>query len=39
MYNRYVDGLGTWTPDDEAMYDTVGARLATHGYDEGPMGA
>jgi uncharacterized peroxidase-related enzyme len=39
MYNRYVDGLGTWTPDDEAMYDTAGARLATHGYDEGLTGA
>jgi uncharacterized peroxidase-related enzyme len=35
MYNRYVDGLGTWTPDDEAMYDTMGAHLATHGY--GPV--
>jgi uncharacterized peroxidase-related enzyme len=33
MYNRYVDGLGTWTPDDEAMYETMGARLATHGYE------
>jgi uncharacterized peroxidase-related enzyme len=32
MYNRYVDGLGTWTPDDQAMYDTMGARLAEHGY-------
>src|SRR4030095_1014770 len=28
MYNRYVDGLGTWTPDDEAMYDMMGAQLA-----------
>src|SRR5690349_20713582 len=33
MYNRYVDGLGTWTPDDQAMYDIMGARLATHGYE------
>jgi uncharacterized peroxidase-related enzyme len=32
MYNRYVDGLGTWAPDDQQMYDTMGARLAKHGY-------
>jgi len=34
MFNRYVDGLGTWAPDDEAMYEMVGAKLATEGYDE-----
>lgn len=32
MYNRYVDGLATWTPQDEAMYDQHGAELATRGY-------
>jgi len=21
MYNRFVDGLGTWQPDDEPLYD------------------
>ncbi len=24
MYNRYVDGLGTWQPHDEAMYAQMG---------------
>lgn len=32
MYNRYVDGLGTWQPRDQPMYDTMGERLASHGY-------
>ena len=32
MYNRYVEGLGTWAPDDEAMYESMGARLAKNGY-------
>lgn len=32
MYNRYVDGLATWAPDDAAMYDQHGAELATQGY-------
>jgi uncharacterized peroxidase-related enzyme len=32
MYNRYVDGLATWTPRDPALYDEMGARLATQGY-------
>ena len=32
MFNRYVDGLATWTPDDPAMYDMMGERLATVGY-------
>ncbi|MGE3618192.1 MAG: carboxymuconolactone decarboxylase family protein [Gemmatimonadales bacterium] len=32
MYNRYVDGLGTWAPDDAGMYTQMGARLAEHGY-------
>ncbi len=32
MYNRYVDGLGTWAPDHQAMYETMGARLAADGY-------
>ncbi len=32
MYNRYVDGLATWTPRDESLYDQHGAELATRGY-------
>jgi alkylhydroperoxidase/carboxymuconolactone decarboxylase family protein YurZ len=32
MYNRYVDGLGTWQPEDQTMYATMGKHLAEHGY-------
>ena len=32
MYNRYVDGLGTWQPRDEAMYQERGKRVARDGY-------
>jgi uncharacterized peroxidase-related enzyme len=32
MYNRYVDGLGTWQPHDESMYAAMGQHLATEGY-------
>lgn len=32
MYNRYVDGLGTWTPTDLSLYDQMGERLANQGY-------
>jgi len=32
MYNRYVDGLGTWQPDDPEMYAQMGKQLAAHGY-------
>ena len=32
MYNRYVDGLGTWQPQDESMYAAMGEHLATEGY-------
>jgi uncharacterized peroxidase-related enzyme len=32
MFNRYVDGLATWTPTDPAIYDRIGAALATRGY-------
>ncbi len=32
MYNRYVDGLATWQPEDPAMYASMGQHLATHGY-------
>jgi uncharacterized peroxidase-related enzyme len=32
MYNRYVDGLGTWQPQDPEMYSSMGEHLAAHGY-------
>ncbi len=32
MYNRYVDGLGTWQPDDPGLYAQMGQHLAEHGY-------
>lgn len=32
MFNRYVDGLATWTPDEPAVYEKIGKRLATKGY-------
>ena len=32
-FNRYVDGLVTWTPrDDHEMYDVMGKRMAHRGY-------
>jgi uncharacterized peroxidase-related enzyme len=32
MYNRYVDGLGTWQPSDPEMYAQMGKHLAEEGY-------
>jgi len=32
MYNRYVDGLGTWQPTDPEMYAQMGKHLAEEGY-------
>jgi uncharacterized peroxidase-related enzyme len=32
MYNRYVDGLATWQPREEAMYEKMGKHLASEGY-------
>lgn len=32
MYNRYVDGLGTWAPQENEEYDEMGKRLAQEGY-------
>jgi len=28
MYNRYVDGLASWTPTDPATYEEMGKRMA-----------
>jgi len=35
MYNRYVDGLATLSPTDDALYDQMGMALAEHGYARG----
>ncbi len=32
MYNRYVDGLATWAPEEPAAYREPGAKLAREGY-------
>lgn len=32
MFNRYVDGLDTWLPEDPAGYEQMGAVLAEKGY-------
>lgn len=32
MYNRYVDGLGTWQPTEPSMYTDMGRHLAEQGY-------
>lgn len=39
MYNRYVDGLATWAPQDPAAYRQQGARLAQHGYEASTDGS
>jgi uncharacterized peroxidase-related enzyme len=32
MFNRYVDGLATWAPNNPEVYRQSGKRLATEGY-------
>lgn len=32
MFNRYVDGLATFTPDDPDVYAQMGERMGTIGY-------
>lgn len=32
MYNRYVDGLNTWQPQDDALYRARGKKTARDGY-------
>jgi uncharacterized peroxidase-related enzyme len=32
MYNRYVDGLATWQPEDEELYRQRGKKTAKEGY-------
>ncbi len=33
LYNRYVDGMGTYCPEDPAYYKKLASRLVTIGYD------
>jgi uncharacterized peroxidase-related enzyme len=32
MFNRYVDGLASFTPTDPAEYEAMGKRMAENGY-------
>jgi uncharacterized peroxidase-related enzyme len=32
MANRYVDGLATFTPEDDKIYDRMGSTMAKNGY-------
>jgi uncharacterized peroxidase-related enzyme len=32
MFNRYVDGLASWTPEDPEAYVAMGKRMAEKGY-------
>src|SRR5277367_2096200 len=32
MFNRYVDGLAAWAPDDPEVYDRMGKQRAEEGY-------
>ena len=36
MYNRYVDGLATWAPQELEAYIPMGARMAHEGYVTAP---
>jgi uncharacterized peroxidase-related enzyme len=38
MYNRYVDGLATWAPQDPQRYRQEGAKLAREGYIDSTTG-
>jgi hypothetical protein len=39
MFNRYVDGLGTWTPDDREGYRQRARLVTEHGYGGPPVAA
>lgn len=32
LYNRYVDGLATFTPDEPGFYETLAERIVRRGY-------
>ena len=36
MFNRYVDGLASFTPTDEKEYEVMGKRMAEKGYVQPP---
>jgi uncharacterized peroxidase-related enzyme len=36
MFNRYVDGLASFTPTDEKEYEAMGKRMAENGYVQPP---
>lgn len=38
FYNRYVDGLGTWAPDNPDYYRAMAHRLKDKGYHRPPEG-
>ena len=38
LYNRYVDGLATVTPDDPAFYERLADRIVNRGYVRPPAG-
>ncbi|MEU8261908.1 carboxymuconolactone decarboxylase family protein [Micromonospora sp. NPDC048999] len=35
MFNRYVDGLGTWAPQDSEVYERSAERIVADGYSVG----
>lgn len=37
MFNRYVDGLGTWAPQNQEDYREMGQRMAFTGYVTHPL--
>lgn len=38
LYNRYVDGMATAMPDNDAYFDTLADRIVHHGYSRLPQG-
>ncbi|HRP58542.1 peroxidase-related enzyme [Agriterribacter sp.] len=38
LYNRYVDGLNTFTPTDPEFYTSLAGRIVHHGYTRLPEG-
>lgn len=38
LYNKYVDGLASVTPDEPAFYERLGERIVNHGYNRLPGG-
>ncbi|MHB1920645.1 MAG: carboxymuconolactone decarboxylase family protein [Chitinophagaceae bacterium] len=37
MFNRYVDGLDTWAPEDQELYEKMGKQRADEGYLTPPL--